>query len=376
MNINTQQFIDEHENDDIFKLSLQVRKIENIDADLVIRQINGRQKIRYKVPMIYECKDILYPVQLSLEQSSSQSTAQYKTSLCSGNTFVDLTGGFGVDSCFISQNFKKAFYIERDLTLCELARHNFNALGIKNIEAVNKDAVQFLNETPAVDCIYLDPARRSLSGKKVFKFSDCEPDITAIYDLLLAKAEKVMVKLSPMIDLTQVINELEFIDEIHVISLDNECKEVLLIINKIVSNKVLVHTINIIKHHQQTFRFYLDDEAQSVSNYSSNILKYLYEPNASILKAGAFKLTGTQFNLFKLHSNTHLYTSDQLINDFPGRTFEVQEVYGNSKTELKRLKTNITKANVSNRNYPITVEAFRKKRELMMAVMFIFLLVC
>jgi len=361
MNQATQEFIRTHEKDDIFAISLAARSSDEIDYQLAIRQINGRQKIKLKVPTFYNCPHILYPVQLSLEQSSSESTALYKAAHCKGETFVDLTGGFGVDCSFIARNFKHAVYVERNSELCSLASHNFEALDLKHIQVVNNDAEAYLKTMTPVDVVFIDPARRSNTGKKVFRLSDCEPDIGHIYPLLKAKAKRVLIKLSPMLDLTQLMSELETINEIHIISVDNECKEILLIIDTALSNAPLIHTINMTGQEQQVFSFKPDDESQSTALLATEILQYLYEPNASVLKAGAFKTIGNEYSLKKLHTNTHLYTSDTLLPDFPGRIFNVNNVFGTSKADIKALKSVIPKANISVRNYPQSVEAFRQK---------------
>jgi len=361
MNFATRQYINDHENDDIFNLSLNIRNNKEVDHELAIRQIRGRQKIKSKVSTFYNCPDILYPSQLSLEQSSSEATAIYKSTLCKGSTFADLTGGFGVDCFFLSQNFSKAIYVEQKKELCELAIHNFGVLGTKNIEVINENAISFLQITAPVDVIYIDPARRDNSGKKVFKLSDCEPDITSILQLLKTKAERIMFKLSPMIDLMQAKNALGTVSEIHIISVENECKELVFIIDNKLKNNNLISTININKNSVQIYCFDSEQENLTQSEHSAQLLKYLYEPNASIMKAGAFKSVGQDFNLFKLHVNTHLYTSNHLIANFPGRIFEIREVFGNSKAELNRLKSQVKKANISVRNFSMSVDDFRKK---------------
>lgn len=361
MNFATRQYINDHENDDIFNLSLNIRNNKEVDHELAIRQIRGRQKIKSKVSTFYNCPDILYPSQLSLEQSSSEATAIYKSTLCKGSTFADLTGGFGVDCFFLSQNFSKAIYVEQKKELCELAIHNFGVLGTKNIEVINENAISFLQITAPVDVIYIDPARRDNSGKKVFKLSDCEPDITSILQLLKTKAERIMFKLSPMIDLMQAKNALGTVSEIHIISVENECKELVFIIDNKLKNNNLISTININKNSVQIYCFDSEQENLTQSEHSAQLLKYLYEPNSSIMKAGAFKSVGQDFNLFKLHVNTHLYTSNHLIANFPGRIFEIREVFGNSKAELNRLKSQVKKANVSVRNFSMSVDDFRKK---------------
>ncbi|MEI8086476.1 MAG: SAM-dependent methyltransferase [Paludibacter sp.] len=362
MNVETQQFISENIDKDIHQLALQSKRFPMVDLPLAIRQINGKQKIRYKVPSFYNNENILYPVQLSLEQSSSETTATYKSTLCEGNVLVDLTGGFGVDCFFMASHFQEVEYVERQTELCELARHNFQVMGGNHITVINEQTEKFLYEMQQVDWIFIDPARRSTSGKKVVLLSDCEPDVSALSSLLLEKSSKVMIKLSPMMDISAALSELPNTSEIHIISVENECKEILFILSKIIQNDLKVKTINFGKKKQnQIFEFELKQEATENSIISCELGKYLYEPNAAVMKSGAFKLIGNRFNLLKLHINTHLYTSNEFEIDFPGRIFEVKSVWGNGKNEWKNEAKRLPKANISTRNYPIGVDDLRKK---------------
>lgn len=362
MNQKTKQFIAEHEKDDIFTLKLQHRNDSEIDIDLAIRQIIGKQKVKSKIPLFYDAEDILYPVQLSLEQSSSELTAKYKSSLCKGNTLVDLTGGFGIDCCFMSEHFKQVTYVERQAELCELAEHNFKVLEKSHIRVIHAETEKHLQEMEAVDWIFIDPARRSSSGKKVVLLSDCEPDVSALSTVLLEKSNRIMIKLSPMMDITAALRELPTTSEIHILSVENECKEVLLILGQSVENNKKIKAINFGKNNEnQVFEYSIDDELNAIASFTSAIEKYLYEPNAAVMKSGAFKLVGGRFNLRKLHKNTHLYTSNKLLPDFPGRIFETRHLWGNSKAELKELAQHLPKANITTRNYPISVDELRKK---------------
>ena len=362
MNVETQQFISENIDKDIHQLALQSKRFPLVDLPLAIRQINGKQKIRYKVPRFYNNKKILYPAQLSLEQSSSEKTAIYKSTLCEGNILVDLTGGFGVDCCFMSSHFQEVIYIERQTELCDLARNNFHVLGENHILIINEQADKYLSEMQQVDWIFIDPARRSTSGKKVILLSDCEPDVSALSSLLLEKASKVMIKLSPMMDISAALSELPNTSEIHIISVENECKEILFILSKIIQNDLKVKTINFGKQNlTQIFEFEIKLEATENSIFSSELGKYLYEPNAAVMKSGAFKLVGNRFNLLKLHINTHLYTSNEFEIDFPGRVFEVVRVWENGKNDWKNQAKRLPRANISTRNYPIGVDDIRKK---------------
>ena len=362
MNQETIQFIIENKNADIHRLALQSSLYPNVNMLFAIRQINGKQKIKSKVPLFYNTQDIIYPVQLSLEQSSSELTALYKSTLCEGNTLADLTGGFGVDCCFMSQQFKQVAYVERNEELCDLAVHNFKALGKVHVNVIHSDSEKYLLETDHVDWIFIDPARRSSGGKKVVLLSDCEPNVAALSTLLLDKTTHVMIKLSPMMDITAAIRELPSTSEIHIISVENECKEVLLILDQTGGDNIKVKTINFgINKENQEFEFDILDESKAETSFSSVPGKYLYEPNAAVMKSGAFKLIGEKFRLQKLHINTHLYTSNELSVEFPGRIFEVRKQWENSKKELKELVAKIPKANITTRNYPVSVDVLRKK---------------
>jgi len=362
MNQETNQFIKDNKEADVHQLALLSSRFPEVDMTLAIRQIHGKQKIKFKVPLFYSTDEILYPLQLSLEQSSSESTANYKSILCTGYSLVDLTGGFGVDCYFMARRFKQVTYVDHLDELCILAKHNFKVLNRDYIQIIHSETEDYLNNLDHTDWIFIDPARRSTAGKKVVMLSDCEPDVSSLYPLLLKKATQVMIKLSPMMDVTEAIRELPNTNEVHIISVENECKEVLLILNQTVGNTIKVKTINIGKNNEnQLFEYDLDNEPTAEVSLATKIDKYLYEPNAAIMKSGAFKLIGNRFTLNKLHKNTHLYTSNEFIEEFPGRIFEVTGQWGNSKKELKDLILRTPKANISTRNYPLSVEELRKK---------------
>jgi 16S rRNA G966 N2-methylase RsmD len=297
-----------------------------------------------------------------LEQSSSESTAKYKSSLCEGNILVDLTGGFGVDCCFMSVHFKQVIYVERQQELCELAIHNFRVLDRPHIQVIHAETEKYLTTMEHVDWIFIDPARRSSTGRKVVLLSDCEPDVSALSSLLLQKSTRVMIKLSPMMDITAAIKELPNTAEVHILSVENECKEVLLVLDQETHANQKIKTLNIGKNDKtDTFEFYQEEENTAQSTYATMVAKYLYEPNSSVMKSGAFKLIANRFGLYKLHKNTHLYTSDKLSLEFPGRIFEVYSQWGNSKKEMIELADKTPKANISTRNYPLSVDELRKK---------------
>jgi len=362
MNKETRQFIAENIEADIHLLALHATRYPMVNMGLAISQINGKQKVKLKIPLFFNTEDILYPVQLSLEQSSSESTAKYKSTLCEGNSLTDLTGGFGVDCCFMSDGFKHVTYVERQKELCELATHNFKVLGKNQIEVIHSETEKYLSGMTHVDWIFVDPARRSTGGKKVVLLSDCEPDVAALSIQLLAKATRVMIKLSPMMDITAAIRDLPTSSEVHIISVDNECKEVLLILNQSAPQNIRIKAVNLLKNEKiQLFEYDLNEESSARVTYTQKIEKYLYEPNASLMKSGAFKTISQNFGIHKLHCNTNLYTSSELLLQFPGRIFETIKTWGNSKTEHKELALNLPKANIATRNYPTTVDELRKK---------------
>ncbi len=366
INKETKEFIKENADKDVRDLALQAGKDSNIDMPFALRQIEGRQKIRLKIPSFYVEDELIYPLRLSLEQASSEITAQYKSSLCEGKVLADLTGGFGIDSFFLSSRFEQAYYVERNEELCQIAEHNFRLMNKSQIKVVCGDGLSFLTDIQKeFDWIYIDPARRDKTGKKSVLLADCEPDISKIYPQLLSKAKQVLIKLSPMIDITSVLQDIPQVSQVHIIAVDNECKEVLFVLDSNKTEPICIHTRNFVKSDSvQIFDYGLDDERNSSAQFTANPQKYLYEPNAAIMKSAAFKLISSRYGLAKLHKNTHLYSSDKLIADFPGRIFEILSLWGNSKQEWKsRLKT-LSKANITVRNYPLSADELRKKLKL------------
>ena len=358
-------FIRLHEREDVRELALKLdkEKYRELDVELVLKQISGRQTAKVKIPSWFVNDDILYPVHLSLEQASSEATANYKASLIpDGNkTFVDLTGGMGVDFAFLSQRFAKSVYVEQNWELCDIAGHNFEVLGLQNVAIENSTSETFLEKMPAVDVIYLDPARRDDSGRKVIRIEDCSPNVSEIQDLLLAKAKKVLLKFSPMLDISLAIKSLKNVSEIHIVSVENECKELLFLLS-LNADDTIYTAVNLNKNNStEKFYFTSNEEQNTEISFTDTIGKYLYEPNASILKAGAFKSVAKQFNLQKLHVNSHLYTSDNLIPDFPGRIFEVKDWFTPNKKNIKTFVYNTKKANISVRNFPMSVVEIRQK---------------
>jgi 16S rRNA G966 N2-methylase RsmD len=361
-NKKTLQFILTHQNDDVNKLVLKKRTDIEIDYDFAFKQIAGRQRVKHKLPSFYSNKELIYPLQLNIEQCSSESTALYKKSLCEGISMADLTGGFGIDFYYISNNYREAFYIEQNTELCEIVNHNFKILGSRNHKIINKKAEDAIDNLPELDLVYIDPARRNKTGSKTVFISDCEPDISILREAILQKSRMLMVKLSPMLDISSAIKILKNVHEVHIISVANECKEILFILKKEKVDRIKFKAVNIVNNNKtDVFEFFKEDESACIISNSQEIQQFLYEPNSSILKSGAFKSICLQFNLLKLHNNTHLYTSNNLVSDFQGRIFEVVDLVGNSKKVMIEIKIKYPKANISTRNYPLKPEELKRK---------------
>ena len=361
----TLRFIEENVRADVRSLALQAKKYPQVDMAMAVVQIAGRQIAEAKVPSWYRTEGLLYPKHLSMEQCSSEATAIYKAGLVEGDTFADLTGGFGIDCSYLSRKFKQADYVERQSELCELAEHNFPLLELK-IGVHNEDGVEYLKQMHPVDVLFLDPARRDGHGGKTVAISDCEPDVSALEDLLVEKAKKVMVKLSPMLDLSLALKALKYVREVHIVSVNNECKELLLILEKSTDSlEIVIHCEQITSTGEhQHYAFTQEQERTSDCPLAAEVGAYLYEPNASILKAGAYRSLTQAYPVKKLHASSHLYTSPYYIEDFPGRRFEVEAVSGFGKKELKTLLQGLEKANLTIRNFPSSVAELRKRLKL------------
>ncbi len=364
MNEVTRKFILSHLEDDVRLLALKTKKSDELDMTWALQQISGYQIARKKVPTWAKYTDIHYPLHLSLEQCSSEDTAVYKSTLMHGKSFVDLTGGMGVDCAFISKHFERADYIERQEELCKLARHNFALLSVPHIEVHHTDTIAYLEQMPSVDWILIDPARRNDKGGKTILVSDCEPNVAAHEELLVSKAKKVMVKLSPMLDITAILNELHHIAEIHVVSVKNECKELLLVLNKETltdkENTPIVCRQLDSGFSTETFSFCPKEEEQAPLILAEEPKTYLYEPGSAVLKGGAYKLLSARYEVEKLHLHSHLYTSSNL-REFPGRRFKVENVLPYDKTSIRYISENISQANVTTRNFPLKADELKKK---------------
>ncbi|MDR0542810.1 MAG: SAM-dependent methyltransferase [Dysgonamonadaceae bacterium] len=362
LNAATRQFIREHRSDDVQQLALRFKPDANsgIDLQAALTQIAGRQGIKHKIPSWYKQDDLLYPTRLALEQCSSEATARYKASLLSGHSFADLTGGFGVDTAFIAPQFIQTQYVERQTELALVARHNFAVSGL-TIQTHTVDGVDFLKTMQPVNCLYLDPARRSSTGRKMLWIEDCEPDILSIQDELLSKADNVLIKLSPLLDIHAALKVLKKVYQIHIVSVDNECKELLFLLRNAFSGEPAVVCVNIVKQNIQSDTFTLSEEKNNVISFTSIVRKYLYEPNASLLKGGFYKSLSLRYAVDKLHPDSHLYTSNVFIPNFPGRIFQIECASSFNKQDLKAALRTVSRANLTVRNFPLSVEQLRKQ---------------
>lgn len=411
MNQATQNFIRQHQDDDVRQLAFLGSKYPEVDMPFALDQIRGRKMARVKLPRWASLEGIIYPPHISMEQCSSESTALYKAELAarllglpassSGIEmkaeneieFVDLTGGFGVDFSYIAARLGvKSMYVERQAHLCEAAKENFERLGLKNAIVKNGDGIEVLHSfLPKKDdaasaddslgiiydqplsllktklglkLIFIDPARRDDAGNKVVSLKDCTPDVTVLQEEMLSKADYVIIKLSPMLDWHRAISELSHVREVHIISVNNECKELLLVLSaRNMGENLRIYCIN---DAQSFVCDELDMESSQVKIAPSTLeeMQYLYEPNASLMKAGCFGVLSGRYDARMLSKNSHLFVSQAPIEAFPGRSFRIIAVSSFNKKELKRHLAGITKANIATRNFPLSVAELRKRLKL------------
>ena len=359
MNLNdiTREFIRENLNADVPTLALKKAPV-GTDVSLALRQIEARQLLRKKVPSWSGNEDLLFPAHLSIEQCSSEVSAQYKAGLLQGQNFADLTGGLGIDTYFIAQRFQQADYVEQQTELCDFAMHNFEVLNA-NVKVWNEKAEDYLKHCEPKDCIFIDPSRRDEYGRKTVSIADCTPDVSALQAVLLQKAEKVMIKLSPMLDISKALEELHCVKEVHVVSVANECKELDFVLERDYQGETQFVCVNLLTC-QPELRFTQETERKCSSRFADSILKYLYEPNPAVMKGGCFKLLTQCFDVFKLHKNSNLYTSEQLVPDFPGRIFEVEDWAPYNKRVKQTILLNVNQASIAVRNFPLSVAELRR----------------
>jgi predicted O-methyltransferase YrrM len=357
----TWSFIRAHADDDVRALLLRKSVPPDVDLRFAVQQIEGRQKAREKLPTLAANPNFIFPAKLALEQCSSESAARYKARLFAGKATVDITGGLGVDALYAAECAASVCYVEKNEALCALAQRNFSALGVKNVEVHCGDGIRFLQRASRhFDAVYVDPSRRSSDRSRQTLLAACEPNILLHQDFLLSRAALLALKASPMLDIAQALRELRGACEVHVVAVKNDCKELLLVCRKNAAEP-LIRCVNIQQPgHVQQLDFSLSEERAAVALYAEKPRRYLYEPNVTLLKAGAFKLPCARLGVEKLHPDTHLYTSDSWLPEFPGRAFEVEHVFSPSEQPFKQQVVGSC-ANVSVRNFPLTVAEFRRK---------------
>ena len=366
----TIQFVRDHREDDVRSLALQARRNTSVDLPWALDQIQGWQTARHKLPSWAAIDGIVYPPHLSMEQCSSEQTAKYKCSIVSSlpetshGMLVDLTGGFGVDFAFMAKCFNKATYVERQENLCETARHNFELLGLNHVTVHNAEAEGILNSLfskPSSTLLYLDPARRDSNSSRTYAIEDCTPNVLSLKERLFKAADNVLLKLSPMLDWHKAVSDLgERVAQVHIVSTNNECKELLVLMCADHQGEPTVHCVN-----DDQILIYNPLEADgnpAVAN--NNDAAYLYEPNTSIMKAGCFGLLTRRYPVKAIAADSHLFVSSEEIKDFPGRRFSVTAVTTMNKKELAKALTDITRANVAVRNFPMTAQQLRQRLRL------------
>ena len=368
MNQATRIFIREHAEEDVRQLALRGTKNPEVDLPFALEQIAGRQKARTKLPGWAAIDGIVYPPHLSMEQCSSEQTAKYKTSLVGkGALVVDLTAGFGVDLAFISKGFKRAVSVERQPQLCAISSENFRLLGLQHIEVVCGDGIDYLHQLDHADLLFLDPARRDEHGGRTYGIGDCTPNVLEILDELLEKADRVLLKLSPMLDWRKAVADLKCVSEVHIVSVDNECKELLLLLfngqAQTSMDNVRVVCVNLLSNGDKEV-FVSSQNENPRESVLVRCPKYLFKPNASVMKAGCFDEVVGRFPVIQLDNNSHLFVAETDIEAFPGRRFVIERTTSMNKRELKDALAGIDRANITVRNFPLPVSELRKRLKL------------
>ena len=356
----TLDFIQQHRTDDVRRLALQGAKYPEVDMTFALEQIAGWQKARTKLPSWAARDGIIYPPHLSMEQCSSEATAIYKARIAGkGRRFIDLTAGFGVDAAFIAVGFQQVVTIEQQEKLCAITSENYRVLGLDQVEVRCGNGVEYLHTMDHADLIFIDPARRDEHGGRTYGIADCTPNVLELREELLAKADRVMIKLSPMLDWRKAVEDLKAVCEVHIISVDNECKELLLILSN-EAKPLQVLCVN----DEQTFTFIPASTPSFSLPALPSSFQYLYVPNASIMKAGCFGELAERFQIVSLDKNSHLFVSDREVPDFPGRCFVIEKMTSMNKRELREALTGIRQANIAVRNFPLSVAELRKRLKL------------
>lgn len=369
----TAEFIREYRERDIRQLALQANRFPDVDMPYALDQIQGWQIARRKLPKWAACDGVIFPPHLSMEQCSSEPTAQYKLNLAMewaervghASRMTDLTGGFGVDFSFTSCAFAAATYVERNEQLCHIVEHNLPLLGLNNATVVCADAVEYLSTVEPQTMLFLDPARRDEHGAKTVMLADCTPDVVQLLPKLLEKSRFTMLKLSPMLDWHKAVDDLQgAVREVHIVSVGGECKELLLVLSTVVESELKVYCADLSTASAPSSLFvYTPGSSAPVANSTFNIQHstFLHEPNASIMKAGCFDELAAAYGVSPVSRNSHLFLSDEPVEGFPGRSFVVERVTTMNKGELRKALAGIEKANIATRNFPLTVAELRKR---------------
>ena len=369
----TAEFIREYRERDIRQLALQANRFPDVDMPYALDQIQGWQIARRKLPKWAACDGVIFPPHLSMEQCSSEPTAQYKLNLAMewaervghASRMTDLTGGFGVDFSFTSCAFAAATYVERNEQLCHIVEHNLPLLGLNNATVVCADAVEYLSTVEPQTMLFLDPARRDEHGAKTVMLADCTPDVVQLLPKLLEKSRFTMLKLSPMLDWHKAVDDLRgTVREVHIVSVGGECKELLLVLSTVVESELKVYCADLstVSGSSSLFVYTPGSSAPVVnSKFKTQNSKFVHEPNASIMKAGCFDELAAAYGVSPVSRNSHLFLSDEPVEDFPGRSFVVERVTTMNKGELRKALAGIEKANIATRNFPLTVAELRKR---------------
>ncbi|MBY0486897.1 MAG: class I SAM-dependent methyltransferase [Flavobacteriaceae bacterium] len=352
-----QEYIYEMTGTTISKLALKKNPFPEIDFKIILNQIEARSKSKDKLPSWYAAKNILFPAKISIEQTSSETTALYKSEIVFGETIIDLSGGFGVDDFYFSKKINQVIHCEINTELSTIVAHNCIQLNTNNITCYKGDSTEIIkNLNLNFDWIYIDPSRRNDAKGKVFMLKDCLPNVPLLQDFYFQYSNNILIKTAPILDITAGLTELKNVKKIHIVAVDNEVKELLWEIENLYQKEITIKTVNFNNHKRESFEFLLNSENHS--NFSLP-KKYLYEPNAAIMKSGGFTDVGTHYQFDKLHQHSHLYTSDDIV-DFPGRIFQIEKNLSYAKKEMSTNLQN-QKANVTTRNFPDSVENIRKK---------------
>lgn len=372
----TAEFIREYRERDIRQLALQANRFPDVDMPYALDQIQGWQIARRKLPKWAACDGVIFPLHLSMEQCSSEPTAQYKLNLAMewaervghASRMTDLTGGFGVDFSFTSCAFAAATYVERNEQLCHIVEHNLPLLGLNNATVVCADAVEYLSTVEPQTMLFLDPARRDEHGAKTVMLADCTPDVVQLLPKLLEKSRFTMLKLSPMLDWHKAVDDLQgTVREVHIVSVGGECKELLLVLSTVVESELKVYCADLSTASDTSSLFvYTPGSSAPVANskLKTQNSKFVHEPNASIMKAGCFDELADAYGVSPVSRNSHLFLSDEPVDGFPGRSFVVERVTTMNKGELRKALAGIAKANIATRNFPLTVAELRKRLKL------------